>query len=337
MNAKTIHPWLLALGVATTCQVMAVQSLETQYRRTGDVVLKPFNSSREVLQSSSAVIYREREELVYGVVLTADGWLATKASEIEGKTPLTVRIDTQSYSDVTVVKTDPLWDLALIKVNANGLVPVRWADTSALPQGTWVVANGVTSREQRRALVGILSANPREIPATKGLVLGVSFDAEEEKVLRIEEVIEKSGAAEAGLKKGDILLSVGSTRLTGAESLLEVLKEHKVGDHVDITYRRDGKEMKASVRLSTRDEISPGEMDRNDQMSGRFSKRRTGFPRVLQHDILADRNTVGGPLLILDGRCIGMNIARANRAESFAIPVEELRAWCEKTIAENRK
>jgi S1-C subfamily serine protease len=30
-------------------------------------------------------------------------------------------------------------------------------------------------------------------------------------------------------------------------------------------------------------------------------------------------------LLNLDGRCVGMNIARANRAESFAIPVEELK------------
>jgi serine protease Do len=33
----------------------------------------------------------------------------------------------------------------------------------------------------------------------------------------------------------------------------------------------------------------------------------------------------GGPLLDLDGKCVGMNIARANRAESFAIPVEEVK------------
>jgi serine protease Do len=46
---------------------------------------------------------------------------------------------------------------------------------------------------------------------------------------------------------------------------------------------------------------------------------------VIQHDILGSSRITGGPLLDLDGRCIGMNIARANRAESFAIPVEELR------------
>jgi serine protease Do len=60
-------------------------------------------------------------------------------------------------------------------------------------------------------------------------------------------------------------------------------------------------------------------------MSGDYSKRRSGFPRVLQHDVQGNRVTVGGPLLDLEGRCIGMNIARANRAESFAIPLEELR------------
>jgi serine protease Do len=59
-------------------------------------------------------------------------------------------------------------------------------------------------------------------------------------------------------------------------------------------------------------------------MSGEFSPRRSGFPRVMQHDILGSKSVVGGPLLDLDGLCIGMNIARANRAESFAIPVEDL-------------
>jgi len=77
-----------------------------------------------------------------------------------------------------------------------------------------------------------------------------------------------------------------------------------------------------------REEMMADQMSRNDQMSGAFSERRSGFPRILQHDILGARSIVGGPLLDLDGRCLGMNIARANRSESFAIPVEDL-----KTIA----
>ncbi len=66
-------------------------------------------------------------------------------------------------------------------------------------------------------------------------------------------------------------------------------------------------------------------MDRNDMMSGDFSKRRSGFPRVIQHDVLANSTIMGGPVLNLGGKCVGMNIARANRAETFAIPARELK------------
>jgi serine protease Do len=38
---------------------------------------------------------------------------------------------------------------------------------------------------------------------------------------------------------------------------------------------------------------------------------------------------MGGPVLDLEGRAVGMNIARANRAETFAIPVEEIRKLAE--------
>ena len=94
---------------------------------------------------------------------------------------------------------------------------------------------------------------------------------------------------------------------------------------VKITYRRGKEEITAEVRLAARGEMFTDQMNRNDMMSGDFSKRRSGFPRVLQHDILGSSKIVGGPLLDLDGRCLGMNIARANRAESFAIPVEDLK------------
>ena len=82
--------------------------------------------------------------------------------------------------------------------------------------------------------------------------------------------------------------------------------------------------LELEVELSARGEVFE-ERDRNDEMSGDFSKRRSGFPRVIQHDILANSETMGGPVINLAGEVVGMNIARANRAETFAIPVEELR------------
>ena len=99
----------------------------------------------------------------------------------------------------------------------------------------------------------------------------------------------------------------------------------KTGSVVKLTYRRDKEEVTADVRLAVRGEMFNEHLSRNDEMSGNFSPRRSGFPRVMQHDILSSRTEQGGPLLVLDGRCVGMNIARANRAESFGIPVEDVK------------
>ncbi|MEN8680352.1 MAG: hypothetical protein ABF391_09910, partial [Akkermansiaceae bacterium] len=54
------------------------------------------------------------------------------------------------------------------------------------------------------------------------------------------------------------------------------------------------------------------------------SARRTGFPMVLQHETMLNRNTVGGPVFTLDNQFVGMNIAAVNRVEAFAIPGKEL-------------
>ena len=89
---------------------------------------------------------------------------------------------------------------------------------------------------------------------------------------------------------------------------------------------RDGKKKKLSVELTARPK-GPERMSRNDQMSGgalSLSKRRSDFPRVLHHDTPLIKDRVGGPLLNLDGVCIGMNIARASRVATFAIPASDL-------------
>ena len=321
MNAN----WIFSIAsVGLTLAAVGQQSLDSAYRTTGTAVVAAFEAQRQVLQTSSAVILDGRKEIGYGVVISADGHILTKASEILDAKALAVTVDQTKYAAVKVLAVDPTWDVALLKVEASGLVPVAYAPTSALPQGTWVVANGATTRTARRLLAGIVSAKIREIPASGGAALGVVLSAKS-KLLEVDEVNEKSGAKEAGLQKGDVILSIEGKKLKKIEDIAEVLKDRKAGSMVKMTYRRKGEEITVDVRLAARGEMFTDQMNRNDQMSGEFSPRRSGFPRVMQHDILGSRSVVGGPVLDLDGRCIGMNIARANRAESFAIPVEDLK------------
>jgi len=328
-------PVRLALAVALAVPATAQQSLETNFRTTGAAVIAAFEPQRAVIQLSSAVIYDGRKEIAYGTVITADGYILTKATEIEGVGKLDVRVDEDSFKDAKVVMTDPRWDVALLKVDATDLTPVVWAPDSKLARGTWVVVNGVTSRTNRRILAGIISADAREIPPEGGAVLGVTLK-ETKKGLAIEDVSKDSGAEKSGLKKGDIITAIAGGPVKEIEELSKLMGEMKSGTDVKVTVLRDGKETELDVKLSARGDLFR-EVSRNDQMSGDFSNRRSGFPRIIQHDILGASTTMGGPVLDLEGRAVGMNIARANRAETFAIPVEELRELAEGMVKQAGK
>jgi serine protease Do len=312
------------------CLAEAQQNLETKYRMTGEAVTSAFEAQREIIQSSSAVIYSGKDEIAYGTVISSDGYLLTKASELEGIEKLFVRVDAEIFEEVKIITRDELWDVALLKVNASNLVPVKYAPSSDLKRGTWVIVNGVTSRSKRRVLAGIISAEAREILPEGGAVLGVQLEETKGKIV-IKQIVAGSGAEDAGLLKNDQITAVEAQELRGLEDFTEKIKAAKAGSKVKIRILRNSKEMEIEVSISAHNELFPEE-SRNDQMSGIVSKRRSGFPRVIQHDVFGAKQTMGGPVLNLDGQAIGMNIARANRAETFAIPVEELRELAEHLI-----
>lgn len=320
MNA--IRLLLGTLPLVFAASAPGFQSLESAYRVTGSAVVAAFESQRSVLQTSSAVMLNGRREVAYGVVVSPVGHILTKASEIAGVGNLSVRVDQQTYADAKVIAVDDDWDVAMVKVEASGLIPVVYASSGEISQGSWVVANGATSLKARRALVGIISAKTRPIPAGGG---NPAIDFEDGS-LEIKDLADEVGAGAAGLKKGDVIVAVNGTKVSGFEEFSEILKQHKPGTVVQFTYVRKDMEATADVKLE------PGPVTRNDMMSGAYSERRSGFPRVMQHDIIGDKTIVGGPLLDLDGKCVGMNIARANRAESFAIPVEDVKALAERLM-----
>lgn len=338
-NSNSVHAKLPipALVIALTLpSAVGAQTLESNFRTTGPGIIAAFEPQRIILQTSSAVIYDGRKEAIYGVVVSPQGDILTKASELQNIKKLAVTVDRKKFTEVTILAIDPTWDVAHLKVAATDLVPVVYAPTSAVPQGTWVVANGATSLTRRRALAGIISAKIREIPPAGGAILGVTLTLEPKKggsQLELQEVQEKSGAEEAGLQPGDVITAINGQPVKTREDIAKALKDAKAGARIQVTFRRKGKSTTVEVRLMAREQMAD-QLSRNDQMSGEFSKRRSGFPRIIQHDILGASSVVGGPLLDLDGRCLGMNIARATRAESFAIPVEDLKTIAQRMLAD---
>ena len=65
--------------------------------------------------------------------------------------------------------------------------------------------------------------------------------------------------------------------------------------------------------------------DPSAQFGGPLSDNRKDFPNALQHDLTLRPNECGGPLIDLDGKLVGVNIARGGRVKSYAIPTADLK------------
>jgi S1-C subfamily serine protease len=79
-----------------------------------------------------------------GVILDRDGLILTNNHVVEGSTGVTVSFNDERHEalDGTVIGTAPERDLAVLRVQAHDLVPVRLARSSALRLGDAVIAIG---------------------------------------------------------------------------------------------------------------------------------------------------------------------------------------------------
>jgi len=131
-------------------------------------------------------------------------------------------------------------------------------------------------------------------------------------------------AEKAGMKKGDIIFSINGDDFFEREKMIEKVKSFDPGTAITVSVKRDDEELDIEITLGYRALVFSELKSRNDTMSGKMSVRRTGFKRVIQHEILLGPSDMGGPLFDLEGKLIGINIAKANRVEFFAIPAEEI-------------
>ena len=94
---------------------------------------------------------------------------------------------------------------------------------------------------------------------------------------------------------------------------------------MNLTVERDGEPLTLESHPDEpADQPERTASDFMNQMGNTLSRRRDGFDAVFQHDATIEPEQCGGPLVDLDGRLIGINIARAGRIESFALPVTEV-------------
>lgn len=86
------------------------------------------------------------------------------------------------------------------------------------------------------------------------LVDTVPKGIEPEKGAYIKRVEDRSPADKAGLKEGDIIISVDKEKIFSPDDLVEVIENKKPGEQVEIGFIRDKKENKCTVTLGKRKE-----------------------------------------------------------------------------------
>ena len=104
-----------------------------------------------------------------GFVIDPRGYILTNNHVVEGAFNIRVRFDDGRALEAEVLGTDPLTDIALIKLKAPppNLPFVKLGDSDAIRVGDWVVAIGNPFGLASSVSAGILSAKAREIGATQ--------------------------------------------------------------------------------------------------------------------------------------------------------------------------
>lgn len=96
-----------------------------------------------------------------GVILRENGYIVTNNHVVAGADELLVTLDDEREYPATLVGTDPDTDLAVVKIDAAGLVAATFGDSDEVDVGEWVIAMGSPFGLQHTVTAGIVSAKGR--------------------------------------------------------------------------------------------------------------------------------------------------------------------------------
>lgn len=98
-----------------------------------------------------------------GFVVTDEGHIVTNNHVVRMGGSVKVRFSDGREVDAAVVGADPETDIAVLKVEADGLRPIEFADSDSAQPGDWVIAMGAPFGLKDSVTAGIISAKGREV------------------------------------------------------------------------------------------------------------------------------------------------------------------------------
>lgn len=102
-----------------------------------------------------------------GVIVQKEGYIVTNNHVVKGADEITVTLHDKREFSATVIGTDPNTDLALIKIDADDLTPIIFANSDDVKVGEWCLAVGNPFNLNSTVTAGIVSAKGRNINILK--------------------------------------------------------------------------------------------------------------------------------------------------------------------------
>ncbi len=111
---------------------------------------------------------REQRGSGSGVIIRPDGYIVTNNHVVSEASEIKVTLNNNKTYDAKVIGTDAATDVALIKIDAEGLPTIPFADSDKLRLGEWVLAIGSPYNLRSTITAGIVSAKGRSTSSMGG-------------------------------------------------------------------------------------------------------------------------------------------------------------------------
>ena len=148
-----------------------------------------------------------------GIVLSGDGLILTNAHVVENCDTVTVTLPDNSSAEAMLVGADSTSDIAILKVDAKGLIPAEFGDSAALTVGDHVAAIGNPLGETFRVTLtdGIISAIDR----------GMSYNGHTMTLLQTNAAINEGNSGGALFNMYGQVVGVTNMKMMSAYSSIE--------------------------------------------------------------------------------------------------------------------
>lgn len=104
------------------------------------------------------------QSLGSGFIISNDGYILTNHHVIKGADEIIVRLHDKRSLIAKLIGSDSMTDVAVLKIDAKNLNPVKIGDASDLKVGEWVLAIGSPYGFDHSVTAGIVSAKGRSLP-----------------------------------------------------------------------------------------------------------------------------------------------------------------------------